>query len=411
MDAVGNVYVTGSSLGSGTGYDYATVKYDAGGNQLLVTRYNGPGNSDDRPSALAVDAVGNVYVTGTSQGSVTGDDYATVKYDAGGNQLWGASYNGPGIGGDNASALAVDAAGNVYVSGESQGSDTNDDFATVKYGADGNQLWVVRYNSPGNGYDNPSALAVDAAGNVYVTGSSPGGYATVKYGAGGNQLWVARYGLGNSLDRPMALAVDAAGNVYVTGESQGSGTGDDFATVKYDAGGNQLWVARYNGPGNGGDRASALALDAAGNVYVTGASQGSGTGDDYATIKYDAAGNQLWVARYNGPGNATDHPSALAVDAAGNGYVTGASLGLDKRSSDYATVKYDAGGNQLWVARYGTYTPGPRGISRELDDRPSSLAVDAAGNVYVTGSSFSPGGWDLEQHSQRLCDGQIRCRR
>ena len=191
--------------------------------------------------------------------------------------------------------------------------------------------------------------------------------------------------------------MDAAGNVYVTGTSQGSGTGDDFATVKYDAGGNQLWVARYNGPGNGGDRASALAIDAAGNVYVTGVSQGSDTGEEYATVKYDAAGNQLWVARYNGPGNATDRPSALAVDAAGNVCVTGASWGLDNRSIDYATVKYDTNGNELWVARLYF---GP-----DVGSIVVAIAVDAVGNVVCNGLGLRT------EQIQRLCDGPIRCRR
>ena len=115
------------------------------------------------------------------------------------------------------------------------------------------------------------------------------------------QEWVARYdGPGSGDDSAVALVMDAAGNVYVTGYSEGSGTGYDYATVKYDANGSQLWAARYNGPANGEDRAADVALDALGNVYVTGYSQGSGTAHDYATAKYDANGNELWVARYNG---------------------------------------------------------------------------------------------------------------
>ena len=89
----------------------------------------------------------------------------------------------------------------------------------------------------------------------------------------------------NYADRAFDLAIDNSGNVYVTGGSGSGGTGVDYATVKYGPDGNQLWVARYNGPENSGDYACALAVDNSGNVYVTGYSGGD-TGDDYATIKY-----------------------------------------------------------------------------------------------------------------------------
>ena len=219
-------------------------------------------------------------------------------------------------------------------------------------------VWMARYNGPGYGADWAYAIVADSAGNVFVTGSSWSNssedYATVKYdGATGNQLWVARYnGPGNGQDVAKAIVVDGASNVYVTGYSRGSGGGFDYATIKYDgATGNQVWVARYNGPANSDDMALALRLDSAGNVFVTGASRDSAGQDDYATVKYDGAtGNQMWVARYNGPANDRDRAFALAVDSAGNVFVTGWSRGVDS-DMDYATVKYDgATGNQLWVA-------------------------------------------------------------
>ncbi len=311
--------MTGWSQGVGTGDDYATVKYDAEGNEIWVTRYNGPGNSEDRPSAIALDACGNVFVTGSSGGGGTSFDYATVKYASDGNQIWAARYNGPENRNDFALALALDAEGNVYVTGGSWRSPTAADYATIKYDSDGNQLWVARYSGPGNGADHANKIAVDAAGNVYVTGASRGvgtnfDYTTIKYDSDGNQIWVARYnGLASLDDNALAIALDADGNVYVTGGSFGVGTGLDYATIKYDEHGNEVWVARYNGPGNGFDQANAIAVDCAGNVYVTGYSLGVGTGDDYTTIKYDALGNEIWVARYNGPASSGDLAWALAL--------------------------------------------------------------------------------------------------
>ena len=196
------------------------------------------------------------------------------------------------------------------------------------------ELWVARYDESGN--EDARAIAIDSQGNVYVTGFSGGDYATVKYDANGNQLWVARYnGSANSQDKAEALAVDSQGNVYVTGASYGDGTNMDYATVKYDANGNQLWVARYNEPSDADDFATALAVDSQGSVYVTGF---SGDPSDYATVKYDANGNQLWVARYNGASNGEDVATALTVDSQGNVYVTGFSASSE--TFDYATVKY-----------------------------------------------------------------------
>jgi hypothetical protein len=381
--------------------DWATIKYDADGNELWAARYNDAAMWQAGASAVAVDSAANVYVTGQvcvyaacdELGCFcSGSDYATIKYDTQGNRLWVARYHGPGIGldPDGAAAIVLDAVGNVYVTGTSVG-----DYATIKYDTDGNQLWVSRYHGSDDGSGAATGIALDATGKVYVTGTSGGAYATIKYDTDGNQLWVARYnGPGNGPDVAAAIVLDAVGDVYVTGSSVGVGTSDDYATIKYDTDGNQLWVARYDGPGNGEDRATAIALDAAGSVYVTGWSLGLGTSFDYATIKYDADGNQLWVARYDGPGNGADFANAIALDVAGSVYVTGRSLGLGT-DSDYATIKYDTDGNQLWVTRYN-------GPGNDYDEA-TAIALGPVGNVYVTGGSTGVGRFDYAtiKYSQR----------
>ena len=132
----------------------------------------------------------------------------------------------------------------------------------------------------------------------------------------------------------------------------------------------EAWVARYKGPGNSNDVAYAVAVDASGNVYVTGFSVGSGTGTDYATIKYNASGAQQWVARY-GPGNDNDYATGIAVDGSGNVYVTGYSIGLGA-GYDYATIKYNPSGQQQWVARYNN------GLVNGDDSAQASLSTPPA---------------------------------
>lgn len=292
VDGDGNVYVIGYSFGSGTDFDYATIKYSPTGDTLWVRRYNTSSILPDYAYGLAVDGNSNVYITGHSYGAGTSADYATIKYSPTGDTLWVRRYDDPGNFNDFALSLAIDDSGNVYVTGYTADTITIFDYTTIKYSPTGNILWVRSYNGPANGIDVGTAIVVDNAGQVYVTGRSVGNgtsfdYATIKYSSAGNTLWVRRFNHSvNGVDAAEDLAVDDSGNVYVTGLSDGGGSYFDYLTIKYSSTGETLWVKRYNGPGNSDDQAHALAIDNSGNVYVAGRSTGVGTNFDFATIKY-----------------------------------------------------------------------------------------------------------------------------
>ncbi|MDD5529268.1 MAG: SBBP repeat-containing protein [bacterium] len=192
VDGKGNAYVTGRSYASGNAWDYATIKYDSLGDTMWVRRYNGPASGKDEANAIAVDGNGNVYVTGSSVGSVTGYDYATIKYDSLGNTRWVRRYNGSADSTDSATAITLDGNGNVYVTGSSVDSVTGYDYATIKYDSLGDTIWIRRYNGPGNDFDKANAIVLDEDGNVYVTGYSDSlygfyyaDYATIKYTCAG----------------------------------------------------------------------------------------------------------------------------------------------------------------------------------------------------------------------------------
>jgi len=382
VDGSGNVYVTGESPGNGTGKDYATIKYNSSGVQQWVSIYNGTGNTEDIAISVAVDGAGNVYVTGYSWGGSSNYDYATVKYNSSGIEQWVQRYNAAD-GYDYAHSIALDGSDNVYVTGESVGSGGNFDYATIKYNSSGVQQWVGRYNGLQNGSDYANSIAVDGSGNVYVTGrvqwsGNDNDYGTLKYNTSGVLQWDHIYnGPGNDWDEAFSIAVDGSGNVYVTGYSTSSGSLSDYATLKINSSGVGQWASRYTGPGNSSDRAYSIAVDGLGNSYVTGRSFGSGSDWDYGTIKYNSSGAEQWVGRYNGLFNAEDLAYSIAVDGSGNVYVTGTSFGI---YTDYATVKYSSSGVQQWAARYN----GPGNFS----DNANSIALDGSGNVYVTGSSF-----------------------
>jgi uncharacterized delta-60 repeat protein len=384
VDNLGNLYVTGDSVASDTDSDYVTIKYGPAGQVQWAARYNGPGNGLDAAEAITLDDSGNVYVTGFSIGSNGFFGYATIKYRPSGQPQWIVRYNGAGNGDDFALAMAVDRSGNVYVTGESFALDGSSNYATIKYNAAGGEEWVARYSLSGVDLNGATAIAVDSLGNVYVTGQSSFDYATIKYNAAGQEQWLARYnGPGNDADGATAIGVDDSGNVYVTGFSIGSADNYDYATIKYNSAGQEQWVARYEGLGKDWDLANDMIINTSGNVYVTGQSVGTTYPDyDYVTIRYDSTGQQQWVNRYNGPTHGEDEATAIALDNLENVYVTGASVGSGG-AYDYATIKYNSAGEEQWIIRYD----GPASSY----DLARGVAVDALGDVYVTGNSFGSG--------------------
>src|SRR6185503_5463441 len=312
-------------------------------------------------------------------------------------QAWVATYGGDSSGdqhSDFVTALKVDRLGRVHVTGDSYGTNGTPNIVTIQYSATGQPLWVASYDGA-RVSEHAKALVLDDSGNIYITGTSDGGSSgadliALKYDSSGNLLWAARYnGPGNSSDTGDAIQVDAAGNVYVTGYSYTDPTGWgnlDAVTIKYDAQGNQLWAVRYDGPAHDEDRGQNLVVDAEGNVYVTGFATVEcyfePNGDrvclwDGLTIKYSPNGEQLWVDLFDGPA-ARDAFKGIVLDPTGQPVVTGASFSWSAEgsvTSSVATVKYTPNGERVWVARASESAPFAGGGW--------DMATDPDGNLFV----------------------------
>jgi hypothetical protein len=351
LDPPGNAYVTGYTMNTNGVYDVAIIKYSSNGAALWTNRFNDSVSNGTAPQALVTDDGGNCYVLINNIFVVSGIPTCTlVKYGPAGNGVWTNRYNDPAHFADYPVALALDSAGNLLVASSSEGSVTGDDYAVLKYTSDGACLWTNRYT---RGFaDIASAMALDRAGNVIVTGDSlgvgPHQYPTIKFGSDGMSLWT------NILVGPTyqggavpQVVTDLAGNVLVSGGSAGATNTGDYTILKLAPNGIPLWTNRFIGLGATNGILTATATDSAGNVYAAGYSvPPGGAYNEFVLAKYARDGTALWTNHFDGPAGADAWAQGMAVSPAGNIHLIG--MTVLGGQSQFATVKF---------ADYIHYTP------------------------------------------------------
>lgn len=392
----GNVTVTGLSYRGDMDTDIATVSYSSAGQTLGGQGYTNsdvPGGQDNG-IGVATGQNGYTYVTGSSDDEDGISAAVTIAYDRSGTQLWAATFvPGDGVGAFGSAVAVDDKRGTVFVA-VIEGSGTSSDIVLLAYAADGQQLWTGRYDGPAGGSDSAGDVAVDpGTGQVYVGGDSEGDstgidYVSLAYSPTGEQLWVNRYdGPGNGDDYGTGIEF-ATGQVYVAGWSDGGSTGDDYATVAYSRAGRQLWVSRYHSGADNAEVNPTLAVDhLTGAVYLGGTNYlGGRFPGNYATVAYARDGSELWAAQYDGGGD--EFAESIAFDTRrGIVYLTGSGERTpDESDYGYRTVAYSAGGDLLRADDYSV--PDSIGADYVWD-----IVVDPRnGQVYVTGEGSAQGG-------------------
>ncbi len=178
FDPSGRVYLAGSANGGASGSDFAVAAYDTAGNFLWDFSYNGPGNSTDLLQSLALDDSGYVYIAGQSFSAGFGYDFTTLRLDAGGDSVWCRRYNSQANLTDAASAVVTDPSGRIYVGGWSVHDGIDFDFIAFRYRPDGGELWNEHYNGTAGGNDLIRVMVPDDSGFVFAVGES--------FGTGGN---------------------------------------------------------------------------------------------------------------------------------------------------------------------------------------------------------------------------------
>lgn len=367
------------------------------------------GLQNEHVSGVAVDGAGNVYTTGSFEGTVDFDsgigvanltavglgdrDAFVCKFDANGNFIWVKQF-GENPGSEEGMAITTDAAGNVYTAGMYSN--------TVDF-------------DPGSGVFNLNSLSAFFHENMYVS----------KLDTNGNFVFAKRIG-GQGVIIPRSIKIDNAGNIYTTGLFSSAGQGTAILTIdfdpgvgvfplagttaldsdvfisKLDASGNFVWAKNMGG--NYSDDSNSVALDISGNVYITGAFRGvadfdpsvgianltnsSTTYTDIFVAKYDTNGNYVWAKQFGSSVNIDEWGYGITIDPSGNVYSTGAFQGtvdFDPNAGVANLVgnvfgvnnyisKLDTNGNYIWVKTFA----GTGAAGRDID-------LDASGNVYTTG--------------------------
>jgi len=369
-----------------------------------VRRYDGGEIDEDWASDMTVDGDGNIYVVGTGYAGNLSLDIILQKYDSAGALQWTAVHNGEEDDEDSASALVVDGNGNIYVCGWSyQQYNAGMGMITIKYGPDGDSLWLAAYDHDSIYDDAATDLCLDAQGNVVVTGyaSEEGfwnlNYCTISYDtATGDTNWVQFYNRSPEDDEDVANAIcaDPDGNVYVTGYSYDEGTEYDIVTIKYEPDGSKAWTRRYNNyPWRDEDYGVDVAWDTVTGTLVMGGVVYDDNHDyDYFTMKYSASGDSVWARAYNRyPTNFDDLLTDVAIDQWGYVVVTGMSSD-DSTDYDATTVRYDQDGIQQWVSRYD---------AEEYEDAGTHIVFDSLGQILLTGFAETFAG-DYDILTQKL---------
>lgn len=427
----------------------------------------GGGTENDLGIAIVTDTVGNIYITGSFYGNATFG--STTLTSAGNNDIYIAKFNSNGIlqwinraGGtstDSSDGMAVDADGNVYITGYFYSSCTfwsynhissvvslgGTDIFIAKYNSNGSLQWVKRAGGETNDFGREIKIGTD--GYVYLTGYFWGttrfGDYTYLYSFGDYDCYIAKYnyngGLqwarqigGTNSDYGWGLALDSDANVYVTGYFQGTarfGTGQGFVDItsagdtdifvtKYNSSGLFQWVRQAGGPGT--DKGFSIAVQSAAtltpetHVYVTGEFTNTAAfsttnltsfgSSDVFIAKYNAEGAVQWAK--NMGGSNTDFPRGITVSPTGSVYVTGAfSGGINFGSNifysaggyDIFTAKYDSTGNSQWIQQAGGTGSSDTGFGVTLNPTGHCYTIGYFQNTAAFGTTLlsSSGGYDI----------------
>jgi len=352
--------------------------------QEWVARIPGPSNDAYGPF-LQVDKQGNSYIAGTH---VINDsiNILCAKYNTAGAQQWATLYKYPGYAYIQPTGLAIDSSGNAYVISDYGPSYTLPyNGLIVKFNSlTGSPLWARTYIGQ-YGWSAFRGIKIDRLNNICITGWSDSSHLVIKYDTGGDTLWVRKYHppACREVSR-FACTVDDSLNIIFTGirtHYYFNGSYDSLLVVKYSSSGVMRWESTYSSGATNANWGAYITADQNGNIYAGGGTTPTGYAV-FLTLKYDRNGVRQWTAIYDAPGSGDNNLRGIAMDRINNAFfVSGGAVTNGVQMA--TTIKYNpATGDSIWVRQdTGIYKYG------EAHD----IKVDTLGNSYIAGVSSSTG--------------------
>jgi len=380
----GDVYVACSILRvAPDSYDVVVARYRPDGTRRWVHAWSRGADVDERVEGVAADADGNVVVCGWFAGGRAGTpDWFVVKFDRTGDRLWTKTVAGAAGGDDRAVDLAVNGAGRIYVTGYVTRAAGGKDWCTAKLAPNGTTRWARAYTGPEGLDDRPAAVALDADGNVYVTGfegtvmQTRSNLVTLKYTPLGGRAWARFLDLGGE-EAGADIAVRRSGVAVAGSVVDVTGADRDALAVRYTRGGGLVSWSVFGGPVSGPDGAVCAGIDGGGRSaaggYVT---------NDVADLRdgelrwFEAGGaaaaQRSWIGDAGRDDQVTDLYLARDGTLWATGWVDSASTGRDavtwsfawdaayRWDDSWATAAQDTG-DDLAVTSSAVYVAGRRG--------------------------------------------------
>ncbi len=414
-DDSNNIYVTGDALFQAKNTNIITAKYSSAGDLLWTAVYDS--GQAEYSHSLALDSERNLFVVGERS---TGDntDILLIKYDSDGNLIWSRAYNGPAGKRDTAAQLIVVGSRAVILGGSLQSSGISPSkWVTVSYTGNGEIEWVREFDNDGaTQLNSPKGIVSDRAGNVYVTGECRLDFlpythyiATVKYSTDGTQQWVSIWdGPSGGIDAAIGIAIVQDSLVVVGGTTRDDDGLSHCLTIAHNSSsGEQVWDNILPLDCTGmfcGDETVAITATSRSDIVIAATryrSDGIGGADyDMASIAYSHTGELLWTDLVHQEPNALEWPECMT--AQGSGAVVAGRFVNAWSNYSCRTLIYLADGRRLFVEDHDR--PG------HVNNGPTALVVDAAGDVIIAGATAQTGESDfamlLLKYSGQCCAGQ-----